>query len=59
MKLFLPLCLIVVSTVSFFEADAEDIAIEHATIYPISGPVIPDGTILIRDGRIAERKIRR
>jgi imidazolonepropionase-like amidohydrolase len=54
MKLFLPLCLIVLSTVSFFEADAEDIAIEHATIYPISGPVIPDGTILIRDGRIAE-----
>ena len=33
---------------------AEDIAIEHATIYPVSGNVIPDGTILIRNGIIAE-----
>ena len=35
-------------------ADGETIAIEHATIYPISGPVIQDGTILIRDGIIAD-----
>lgn len=33
---------------------AEDVAIEHATLYPVNGPVIQDGTILIRDGVIAE-----
>ncbi len=33
---------------------AEEIAIEHAVLYPVSGPEIPDGTILIRDGLIVE-----
>lgn len=33
---------------------AEEIAIENATIYPISGDVIQEGTILIRDGIIAD-----
>ena len=41
-------------TLFALSASAEDIAIEHATIYPISGGVIQDGTILIRDGMIAE-----
>jgi imidazolonepropionase-like amidohydrolase len=35
-------------------AFGEEIAIEHATLYTISGDVIQDGTILIRDGWIAE-----
>lgn len=33
---------------------AEEIAIEHATIYPITSGVITDGTIVIRDGKIVE-----
>jgi imidazolonepropionase-like amidohydrolase len=35
-------------------AFCEEIAIEHATIYPISGDIIQDGTILIRDGLIVD-----
>jgi imidazolonepropionase-like amidohydrolase len=36
------------------QALAEEIAIEHATLYTINGPAIPDGTILIKDGKILE-----
>lgn len=32
---------------------AADLAIRHATVMPISGPPIADGTVLIRDGKIA------
>jgi imidazolonepropionase-like amidohydrolase len=32
---------------------AQTIAITNATIHPVSGPVIPRGTVLIRDGKIA------
>lgn len=35
-------------------AFSEEIAIEHATLYPISSPVISDGTILLRDGKIVD-----
>ncbi len=35
-------------------ASSEDIAIENATLYTISGEVIRDGTILIRNGIIAD-----
>jgi imidazolonepropionase-like amidohydrolase len=41
-------------TLFALSASAEDIAIEHVTLYPISGGVIQDGTILIRDGVIAD-----
>lgn len=30
-----------------------DLAIVHATILPVSGPPIPDGTVLVRNGKIA------
>lgn len=30
----------------------ETIAIQHATLYPISGAIIPDGTLLIENGKI-------
>lgn len=33
-------------------ASAEIIAIQHATVYPISGPVITDGTVVIENGKI-------
>jgi imidazolonepropionase-like amidohydrolase len=33
-------------------AGAETIAITGATVYPVSGPKIPNGTVVIRDGRI-------
>jgi imidazolonepropionase-like amidohydrolase len=32
----------------------ETIAIEHATIYPVTGNVIQDGTIVIADGKIVD-----
>jgi len=31
---------------------AADLAIIHATVLPVSGPVIADGTVLVSDGRI-------
>ncbi len=34
-------------------AGAQTIAITGGTVYPVSGPPIPNGTVLIRDGRIA------
>jgi imidazolonepropionase-like amidohydrolase len=33
-------------------AGAETIAITGGTVYPVSGPRIPNGTVVIRDGRI-------
>jgi len=35
------------------QARAQTIAITGGTVYPVSGPKIPNGTVLIRDGRIA------
>ena len=32
---------------------AADLAITHATILPVSGPTIPDGTLIVHDGKIA------
>lgn len=34
-------------------AAAQTIAIEGGTVYPVSGPPIPNGTVVITDGRIA------
>ena len=34
-------------------ASAQTIAITGGTVYPVSGPAVPNGTVLIRDGRIA------
>lgn len=34
-------------------AGAQTIAITGGTVYPVSGPAIPGGTVLMRDGRIA------
>ena len=33
-------------------AEAADLAITHATVLPVSGPPIEDGTVLVQDGRI-------
>ena len=33
-------------------ARATDLAIVHATVLPVSGPAIEDGTVLVTDGRI-------
>jgi len=33
-------------------AQAADLAIVHATVMPVSGPPIEDGTVLVEDGRI-------
>ena len=33
-------------------ASAETVAITGGTVYPVSGPRIPNGTVVIRDGRI-------
>ncbi len=33
-------------------AGAADLAIVHATVFPVSGPPIEDGTVLVEDGRI-------
>jgi imidazolonepropionase-like amidohydrolase len=33
-------------------ANAETVAITGATVYPVSGPRIPNGTVVLRDGRI-------
>ena len=33
-------------------AAAQTIAIEGGTVHPVSGPAIPNGTVLLRDGRI-------
>lgn len=35
-------------------ADAQNLAIVGGTVYPVSGPKIENGIVLIRDGRIAE-----
>ena len=40
-------------TTSAMPAGAQTVAITGATIYPVSGPKIERGTIVIRDGRIA------
>src|SRR5262245_1887229 len=52
-KSFIPVLLAASLLVSWSLA-AQDIAIEHATIYHITSEVITDGTILIHDGKIAE-----
>jgi imidazolonepropionase-like amidohydrolase len=36
------------------DADADTIAVTHARIYPVSGPAIEDGTLVVRNGKIAE-----
>jgi imidazolonepropionase-like amidohydrolase len=40
-------------TLALGSAGAQTIAITGATIYPVSGPKIANGTVLIRDGKIA------
>jgi imidazolonepropionase-like amidohydrolase len=35
-------------------AEAQTIAITGGTVYPVSGPKIPDGTVVLRDGKIVE-----
>jgi imidazolonepropionase-like amidohydrolase len=55
MKLFLFTITIYVASLFLpFALEADEIVIEHATIYPVTSGVITDGSILIRDGKIAE-----
>ncbi|HET7042976.1 MAG TPA: amidohydrolase family protein [Gemmatimonadales bacterium] len=35
-------------------AHAQTIAITGGTVYPVSGPKIPNGTVIIRDGKVAQ-----
>lgn len=41
------------TTLAAVPADAQTIAITGGTVYPVSGPRIENGTVIIRDGRIA------
>ena len=34
-------------------AEAASFAIVHATVLPVSGPPVPDGTVVVTDGKIA------
>ena len=45
-------CVATVATVAT-QASAQTIAITGGTVYPVSGPKIENGTVIIRDGRIA------
>jgi imidazolonepropionase-like amidohydrolase len=40
-------------TLSVAEPRAETIALTGATVHPVSGPAIPNGTVVVTDGRIA------
>ena len=42
-------CLLLLASGSAWGAD---LAIVHATVFPVSGPPIEDGTVLVTDGRI-------
>lgn len=53
-KSVIPILLLAAFWLLPFSLKADDIAIEHATIYPITSGVINDGTILIHDGKIAD-----
>lgn len=50
----LMLSFILLGMAGYTASGAQPTAIVHAKVYPISGPVIEDGTILIRDGIIVE-----
>jgi imidazolonepropionase-like amidohydrolase len=55
MKLaFQVLLLLAIFLMSPLHLRADDIAIEHATVYPVTSDVITDCAILIHDGKIAE-----
>lgn len=54
LSLFLTFLSIIFLATAARAASAEEIAIEHTTLYPISGPVLSDGTILLRDGKIVD-----
>ena len=45
------LCLLFVTAT--FGAQAQTLALTNATLYPVSGPPIVDGVLVVRDGRIA------
>jgi imidazolonepropionase-like amidohydrolase len=47
------LALLSLSVFPSFRLSAQVIAITGGTVYPVSAPKIPNGTVLIRDGRIA------
>src|SRR5262249_48014546 len=48
-----PAALLLAGSLAAAAASAETIALVGATIHPVSGPDIPNGTVLLRDGRIA------
>ena len=45
---------IVLLVVSGSVAHAQTIAITGGKVYPVSGPMIENGTVLMRDGKIVE-----
>jgi imidazolonepropionase-like amidohydrolase len=48
-------CLAIFLTLASLRAAAPDaILLRGATVHPVSGPDIPDGAVLVRDGKIAE-----
>lgn len=52
---FVPVALaVLLSNVPTFRLSAQDVyAITGATVVPVTGPAIPNGTVIIRDGKIA------
>ncbi len=53
MRQILRLSTAVLVTLALGRLDAQTVAIVGGTVYPVSGPKIESGTVLIRDGRIA------
>lgn len=46
-------CIVAIGAVGTGELAAQSVVITNAEIHPVSGPVIPSGTLVISDGRIA------
>ncbi len=46
------LCLVFLAQIT--SGTCEAVVIEHATLYPATGSVISDGTIVITDGKISD-----
>ena len=47
-------CLAIFFTLVSLRAASPDILLRGATVHPVSGPEIADGSVLVRDGKIAE-----
>ena len=48
------LCMIVFSTVSLLAGNDDSFLLRGGTVHPVSGADIPNGAVLVRDGKIVE-----